>query len=174
MARQKGERNWRRKPIKLYFTETVTNMTARNTIYLQVALFFLVSMVSKPLENYNYATASARVEFSNDSSPCIQPIIILIFRQFHGYCNLFLRQFSIFSYLISAVTKPEKLILFIDLDAECHVLKLLFEDFLPKIIMGAGNCESLILRVKFLCLKFGGTLYIYNVTKIQNINKIME
>ena len=47
--------------------------------------------------------------------------------------------------------------LFIDLDAEFHVLKLLFEDFLPKTIRGAGNCESLILRAKFLCLKFGGT-----------------
>ena len=47
--------------------------------------------------------------------------------------------------------------MFIDLDAKFHVLKLLFEDFLPKIIRGAGNCESLILRAKFLCLKFGGT-----------------
>ena len=64
---------------------------------------------------------------------------------------------SSFSYQISAVKKHEKLILFVDLDAEFHILKLLFEDFLPKIIRGAGNCESLILRVKFLCLKFGGT-----------------
>ena len=47
--------------------------------------------------------------------------------------------------------------MFIDLDAEFHVPKLLFEDFLPKIIRGAANCESLILRVKFLCLKYGGT-----------------
>ena len=47
--------------------------------------------------------------------------------------------------------------MFIDLDAEFHVLKLLFEDFLPKINSGAGNCEILILRVKFLCLKYGGT-----------------
>ena len=47
--------------------------------------------------------------------------------------------------------------MFIDLDAEFHVLKLLFEDFVPKIIRGAGNSESLILRVKFLCLKYGGT-----------------
>ena len=64
---------------------------------------------------------------------------------------------STFSHQISLVTKDEKIILFIDLDAEFHVLKLLFEDFLPKIIRGAGNCESLVLRVKFLCLKFGGT-----------------
>ena len=62
-----------------------------------------------------------------------------------------------FSYLISVVTKHEKLILFIDLDAEFHVLKLLFEDYLPKIIRDAGNCESLILRVKFQCLKYGRT-----------------
>ena len=61
-----------------------------------------------------------------------------------------------FSHQISVVTKYEKIILLIDLDAEFHV-KLLFEDFLPKIIRGAGNCESLILRVKFLCLKYGGT-----------------
>ena len=47
--------------------------------------------------------------------------------------------------------------MFIDLDAEFHVLKLAFEDFLPKIIREAGNCESLILRVKSLCLKYGGT-----------------
>ena len=40
----------------------------------------------------------------------------------------------------------------------CRIsLKLLFEVFLPKIIRGAGNCESLILRVKSLCLKHGGT-----------------
>ena len=58
---------------------------------------------------------------------------------------------STFSYQISGGTKHVKLILFIDLDAECHVLKLLFEDFLPKIIRGAGNNESLILRVKSLC-----------------------
>ena len=45
----------------------------------------------------------------------------------------------------------------IDLDAEFHVPKLLFEDFLPKLIRGAGNCESLIVRVKVLCLKYGGT-----------------
>ena len=65
--------------------------------------------------------------------------------------------FLTFSYLISAVTKQEKLILFIDLDAEFRVLKLLFEDFLPTIIRGAGNRKSLILRVKFLCLKYGRT-----------------
>ena len=41
---------------------------------------------------------------------------------------------STFSYQISAVTKHGKLILFIDLDAEFHVLKLLFEEFLSKII----------------------------------------
>ena len=64
---------------------------------------------------------------------------------------------SIFSHQISVVTKHEKIILFNVLDAEFHVLKLLFDDFLPKIIRGAGNCESLILRVKFLCLKYGGT-----------------
>ena len=45
----------------------------------------------------------------------------------------------------------------IDLDVKFHGLKLLFEDYLPKIIRGAGNCESLILRVKFLCLKYGRT-----------------
>ena len=49
--------------------ETYKILFYRNTIYLQVALFFLVSMVSKPLKKYNYATANARVEFSNDSSP---------------------------------------------------------------------------------------------------------
>ena len=38
-------------------------------------------------------------------------------------------------YLISVVTKYEKLILFIDLDAELHVLKILLEDFLPKITL---------------------------------------
>ena len=64
--------------------------------------------------------------------------------------------FGIFM-LISVAKKHEKLILFVDLDAEFHVLKLLFEDFLLKIIREAGNCESLILRVKFLCLKYGGT-----------------
>ena len=64
---------------------------------------------------------------------------------------------STFSRQISTISKHEKLILFFDLDAEFHVLKLLFEDFLLKIIRGAGNCESLILRVKFLCLKRGGT-----------------
>ena len=63
---------------------------------------------------------------------------------------------SSFSYQMSAVKKHEKLILFVDLDAEFHVLKLLFDNFLPKIIRGAGNFESLILRVKFLCLKYGG------------------
>ena len=47
--------------------------------------------------------------------------------------------------------------MFVDLDAEFHILKVLFEDFLPKIIKGAGNCESLILRAKVVCLKFGGT-----------------
>ena len=62
-----------------------------------------------------------------------------------------------FSCLISAVTKHKKLILFINLDAKFHILKLLFEDFLPKIIRGAVNIESLILRAKFLCLKFDGT-----------------
>ena len=65
---------------------------------------------------------------------------------------------STFSLQISAVTKHEKIILFIDLNAEFHVLKLLFEDFLPKIIREAVNCKSLILRVKFLyCLKYDGT-----------------
>ena len=59
-----------------------------------------------------------------------------------------MRQFSAFSRLISVATKHEKLILFIDLDAEFHVLKLLFKVFLTKIIRGAGNCESLVLRVK--------------------------
>ena len=54
---------------------------------------------------------------------------------------------SSFSYQISAVKKYEKLILFVVLDAKFHILKLLFEDFLPKMIRGAGNCESLILRV---------------------------
>ena len=66
-----------------------------------------------------------------------------------------------FSYQISAVTKHGNLILFIDWDAEFHVLKLLFEDFFPKIIRGAGNCESLILGVKFVCLKYGGTHGMY-------------
>ena len=47
--------------------------------------------------------------------------------------------------------------MFNDLDTEFHVLKLLFEDFFPKIIKGAGNCENMISHVKFLCLKFGGT-----------------
>ena len=51
----------------------------------------------------------------------------------------------------------KKIILFINLDAEFHVIKLLFEDFWPKIIRRAENCESLVLRVKFLCLKYGGT-----------------
>ena len=37
--------------------------------------------------------------------------------------------------------------MFIDLDAEFHVLQLLFKDFLPEIIRGAGNCDSLILYV---------------------------
>ena len=64
---------------------------------------------------------------------------------------------SSFSYQISTVKKQEKLILFVYLDSEFHILKLLFEDFLPKIIREAGNCESLILRVKFLCLNYGGT-----------------
>ena len=54
---------------------------------------------------------------------------MMIFRQFHGYSNLFLRQFSAFSYLISVVTKHEKSILFTDLDAEFHALRLLSEDF---------------------------------------------
>ena len=67
------------------------------------------------------------------------------------------------------VTKHEKLILFIDLDAEFHVLKLLFEVFLPKIIREAGNCESLILRVKSLCLKYGGIHCIDTLCK--KINK---
>ena len=58
---------------------------------------------------------------------------------------------------ICCLKKHEKFILFIDLDAEFHVLKLLVEDFLAKIIRGTGNCESLSLRVKFLYLKFGGT-----------------
>ena len=40
--------------------------------------------------------------------------------------------------------------LFIGLDAEFRVLKLLFKDFLLKIIREAGNCENLILRVKSL------------------------
>ena len=54
----------------------------------------------------------------------------------------------------------EKLILLIDLDAEFHVLKLSFEDVLSKIIRGAGNCESLILRVKVLFLNtVGHTVY---------------
>ena len=53
--------------------------------------------------------------------------------------------------------------MFIDLDAEFHVLEHLFEDFLLKIIREAGNCESLILRVKFLCLKYGGTHGIHDV-----------
>ena len=94
-------------------------------------------------------------------------MIILIFRHFHGYCKLCLRQFSTFSYLISVVTKHEKLILFIELHAEFHVLKLLFEDFLRKIIRGAGNCESLILRVKFLCLKYGGA---HGICSMHNLN----
>ena len=42
-----------------------------------------------------------------------------------------------------------------DLDAEFHVLKLLFKDFLPKISKGAGICENFIFRVKFLCVKYG-------------------
>ena len=63
------------------------------------------------------------------------------------------------------MTKHEKLIMFIDLDAEFHVLKVLFEDFLPKIIKEAGNCENLILRVKFLCLKYDGTHRILNVSR---------
>ena len=71
---------------------------------------------------------------------------------------------SSFSYQISAVKKHEKLIfMFVDLDAEFHILKLLFEDFFPKIIRGAGNCESLILRVKLLCLKYGGTHCVYDL-----------
>ena len=76
---------------------------------------------------------------------------------------------STFSYQISAVRKHEKLILFVDLDAEFHILKLLFEDFLSKIIRGAGNCESLILRVKFLCLEFGGTHGIYFIGSVARI-----
>ena len=36
---------------------------------------------------------------------------------------------STFSHQISVVTKHEKIILFIDVDAEFHVLKLLFEVF---------------------------------------------
>ena len=68
---------------------------------------------------------------------------------------------SSFSY--PAVKKHEKLILFVDLDTEFHILKFLFEDLLPKIIMGALNCESSILRVKFLCLKFGGTHCMYSI-----------
>ena len=75
---------------------------------------------------------------------------------------------SLFSYQISAVKKHEKLILFVDLDAEFNILKLLFEVFLPKIIRGAGNWESVILRVKFLCLKFGGTHCTYICTFIPN------
>ena len=63
---------------------------------------------------------------------------------------------STFSHQISVVTKHQKIILFIDLDAEFRVLKLSFEDFLPKIIREARNCESLIIRVKFLCFKYGG------------------
>ena len=43
--------------------------------------------------------------------------------------------------LISVAKKHEKFILFIDLDAGFHVPKLLFEEFLPKIIRGAGNYE---------------------------------
>ena len=45
--------------------------------------------------------------------------------------------------------------MFIDLYAEFYVLKLLFEDFFPKIIREAGNYESLILRVS--------TLYNFNI-----------
>ena len=51
-----------------------------------------------------------------------------------------------FFYTISAVTKHKKIILFTDSDAEFHVLKLLFEDFLPRIIREPGNCECLILK----------------------------
>ena len=98
-----------------------------------------------------YENVEITSKTDSDSYEIAVWIIILTFRQFHGYCNLFLRQFSAFSYLISVVTKHEKSILFTDLDAE--FLQLLFEDILPKIIRETGNCESLILRVKLLCLK---------------------
>ena len=67
--------------------------------------------------------------------------------------------------------------MFIDLDVEFHILKLLFEGFLPKIIQGAGNCESLILHVKFLCLKYGGIhginhSYLSTITVDQVIDKV--
>ena len=55
-----------------------------------------------------------------------------------------------FSYQISAATKHAKSIMFIDLDTEFYVVKLLFDDFFPKIIREAGNRESLILQVKSL------------------------
>ena len=64
--------------------------------------------------------------------------------------------------------------MFIDLGAEFHVLKLLFEDFLHKIIRGAGNCESLILRVKFLCLKYGGTHCIFIITGIMKMIVVLS
>ena len=105
----------------------------------------IIKMPKLPQKQIAIAT-----EVQNDDVLAVW-IIILIFRQFRGYCNLFLRPFSTFSYLISVVTKHEKLILFNDLDAEFHVLKLLFEDFLLKIIRKAENDESLILRVKSLC-----------------------
>ena len=54
-----------------------------------------------------------------------------------------------FVIFISNFCRKKASILFIDLDAEFHILKLLFEDFLHKLIRGTGNCESLILRVKF-------------------------
>ena len=66
---------------------------------------------------------------------------------------------STFSYQIYAVTKLEKLILFIDLDAEFNVLKLLFEDFSAKIIREAGNCERLLLRVNSNVSNKVGTVY---------------
>ena len=79
-----------------------------------------------------------------------------LFRQLWLSLSVF-EVISTFSYQISAVTKYKKLILFIDLDAEFHVRKLSLGDFLPKIIRKAGNCECLILHVKFICPKYGGT-----------------
>lgn len=56
--------------------------------------------------------------------------------------SIFLRFFFAFLVLISVVAKLAILILFIDFDAELHVLKLSFVGVLCKIIRESGNYEN--------------------------------
>ena len=157
MARWKRGRNWRRNFIlgKLSLTwqhNYLYNMTVRNTVYLQnMALFFPRCHSFKTAQKITIIPPKALASNLVMTPPAhSRNVIILLSSMAIPIC--FWGNFDIF---ISNFCRYKACIFFnLLLDAEFHFLKLLFKDFLPKIIREAGNYESLILCVKYQVKRF--------------------